>query len=63
VTCRDFPEAITQGETLVDALLEVADCLEEAIEARMDDGREIPIPTGAMLGELLVSVAISKREA
>jgi hypothetical protein len=29
----------------------------------MDDGREIPIPTGAMLGELLVSVAISKREA
>ncbi|MBS0421508.1 MAG: type II toxin-antitoxin system HicB family antitoxin [Proteobacteria bacterium] len=56
VTCRDFPEAITQGETSEGALLEAADCLEEAIAGRMDDGREIPLPTELRRGEALVSV-------
>jgi antitoxin HicB len=56
VTCRDFPEAITQAETLDEAMLEAADCLEEAIAARIDDGRDIPMPTAVMRGEKLVSV-------
>ena len=45
VTCRDLPEAITQGETREEALAEAADCLEEAIAARIDDGRDIPSPS------------------
>jgi antitoxin HicB len=58
VTCRDFPEAITQGESQEDALIEAADCLEEAVAARIDDGREIPVPTEALRGERLVSVPL-----
>ena len=34
VTCRDLQEAITQGESIQEALTEAADCLEEAIAAR-----------------------------
>jgi antitoxin HicB len=56
VRFRDLPEAITQGDTVEDALAEGADCLEEAIAARIDDGREIPAPSAAKRGERLVSV-------
>src|ERR1700733_12711938 len=56
VTCRDLPEAITQGESIEDSLNEAADCLEEAIAARIDDGREIPMPSRAKRGEYPVSV-------
>jgi len=45
VTCRDLPEAITQGETRAEALAEAADCLEEAIAGRIDDGAPIPPPS------------------
>lgn len=56
VTCRDLPEAITQGGTLEEALTEAADCLEEAIAARIDDGRDIPMPSESRRGERAVSV-------
>jgi len=56
VTCRDLPEAITQGETVDDALAEAADALEEAIAARIDDGEVIPAPSRAKRGERMVSV-------
>lgn len=56
VTCRDLPEAITQGETIEEALIEAADCLEEAIAARIDDGRDIPMPSESRRGERAVSV-------
>jgi len=56
VTCRDLPEAITQGESVKHALVEAADALEEAIAARMDDGRDIPEPTARRRGERAVSV-------
>lgn len=59
VTCRDLPEAITQGESIEDALLEAADCLEEAIAARIDDGRPIPAPSAPRRGEHLVSAPCS----
>jgi antitoxin HicB len=36
VTCRDLPEALTQGETREEALAEAADRLEEVIAARID---------------------------
>jgi antitoxin HicB len=56
VTCRDLPEAITQGETVDDALAEAADALEEAIAARIDDGGVIPAPSHAKRSERMVSV-------
>lgn len=56
VTCRDLPEAITQGETIEEALTEAADCLEEAVAARIDDGRDIPMPSESRRGERAVSV-------
>ena len=56
VTCRDLPEAITQGETIEDAVSEAADAIEEAIAARIDDGRDIPAPSAARRGERMVSV-------
>ena len=53
VTFRDWPEAITQGDTR-----EAADCLEEAVAARIADGREIPSPSPALAVEYGVSVPI-----
>ncbi|MEA3643857.1 MAG: type II toxin-antitoxin system HicB family antitoxin [Lamprobacter sp.] len=58
VTFRDWPEAITQGETLNDALLEATDCLEEAIAARIDDCGEVPMPSAHLPAERPVAVPI-----
>jgi antitoxin HicB len=58
VTFRDWPEAITQGDTREAALLEAADCLEEAVAARIADEREIPLPSSALAGEYGISVPI-----
>jgi antitoxin HicB len=56
VTCRDLPEAITQGETVEDALIQAADCLEEAIAARIDDRRDIPLPSSPRRSECTVGI-------
>ena len=45
VTFEDIPEAITQGETVTEALAEAADALEEAIAGRIRRGD--PIPDGS----------------
>jgi antitoxin HicB len=47
VTFQDLPEAITQGETLAEALLEAADALEEAMAGRIRRGDPIPEPSAA----------------
>lgn len=47
----DLPEAITQGENVDDALLEAADCLEEAIANRIAMGLPIPNPSPAKSGQ------------
>ena len=41
----DFPEAITQGENIEDALEKAVDCLEEAVANRMVMNLDIPNPT------------------
>lgn len=41
----DIPEAITQGESVEDALREAADCLEEAIANRISLKSNIPYPS------------------
>jgi len=40
----DLPEAITSGKSRADALLQAADCLEEAIAGRIADGLDLPMP-------------------
>jgi antitoxin HicB len=45
VTFKDFPEAITQGETTEEALVEAADALDEAIAGRLQRGDPIPVPS------------------
>jgi len=45
VTFVDFPEAITQGETVEVALVEAADALDEAIAGRLRRGDPIPNPS------------------
>ncbi len=54
VTAPDFPELTTFGEDRDDALMRAVDALEEAIAARMRDGRDIPKPSP---GEVRVVVA------
>jgi len=56
VTCRDLPEVITQGDTFEEAVTEAADALEEAVAGRIDDRRDIPMPTAKKRGERTVSV-------
>jgi antitoxin HicB len=41
----DFPEAVTDGASEREALVEAADCLAEAVAARIADGEDIPAPT------------------
>ncbi len=59
VTCRDVPEAITQGDTIEEALIEAADALDEALCGCINHGRNIPEPSTAQTGERLVSVSVT----
>lgn len=55
VSFRDFPEAHTQGEDESDALAMAADCLDEAIAARIIANEQIPGPSRAARGDRLVA--------
>jgi antitoxin HicB len=59
VTCRDFPEAITQGETVTQALVEASDAIEEAIASRMKRNADIPEPSNKKHDEYLATVPLS----
>ncbi len=59
VTCRDVPEAITQGSTVEEALSEAEGALQAAIEGRIEDGMEIPSPSQPLRGERLVATPIT----
>ena len=41
----DFPEALTDGADETEALAEAADCLAEAVAARIADGEDLPAPS------------------
>ena len=45
VTFPDVPEAITQGDDVMDALQQAADCLEEAIAGRLRRHESLPAPS------------------
>jgi len=46
VRFSDFPEALTDGGDEAEALAEAADCLAEAVAARIADGEDLPAPSG-----------------
>jgi len=52
----DLPEAITQGDNVDNALLEAADCLEEAIANRIAMGLPIPSPSTIKKGQYSVAL-------
>lgn len=52
----DLPEAISQGESITNALVEAADCLEEAIANRIEMKLPIPSPSKAKRGQHIVSL-------
>jgi antitoxin HicB len=41
----DFPEALTDGADKAEALAEAADCLAEAVAARISDREDLPAPS------------------
>lgn len=45
VTFADFPEAITEGDTLEQARFNAAECLSLALDVRMELGDPIPSPS------------------
>jgi antitoxin HicB len=58
VRFRDLPEAITQGETRDQCLLEAAGALQAAIEGRIMSDSDIPAPTPSRQGERTIPVPI-----
>ncbi len=54
VTFPDLPEAATFGEDREEALLRAADAIETAIQGRITDREDVPLPAGG--GEVLVEL-------
>jgi antitoxin HicB len=59
VTCRDLPEAISQGESLVEAMKQAEGAIQAALEGRLHDRLDIPNPSDLKRGERLVPVPVS----
>ena len=59
VTFPDIPEAITQGESLEDAMLHAADALTSALDFYIEDGLPIPAPSKLKRGQHLVELPAS----
>jgi antitoxin HicB len=56
VTFPDFPEAATDARSREAAALEAIDCLEEAVAGRMKRGEDIPTPSAASEGAVLIAL-------
>jgi len=59
VTFRDIPEAVTQGDTEVEALEMAEDALVSAMDFYFEDRRAVPAPSAAKRGERLVELPAS----
>ena len=59
VSCRDIPEAITQGDTIEQAMADAEGALQAAIEGRMEDGLDIPAPSRPKRGERMATTPIT----
>lgn len=58
VTFRDLREAITQTDSLEDCRDEAAGALQAAIEGRIMDGLDVPLPSSPKRRERLVAVPV-----
>ena len=59
VTFPDIPEAITQGETVEDALAMAKEALETAMEFYFEDKRAVPAPSNPKRGQHVVELPAS----
>jgi antitoxin HicB len=59
VTFHDIPEAITQGETVEEALEAAQEALEAAMEFYFEDKRAVPVPSRPKRGQHVVELAAS----
>ena len=57
VSFRDFPEALTEGRTRADALVEATDCLDVATLFRIKEASPLPLPSRARRDEVLVAAS------
>ena len=58
VTAPDFPELTTFGETRAEALTHALGAFEEAIEARISDREEIPVPSKGKTKDIRVALPV-----
>jgi antitoxin HicB len=59
VTFADIPEAITQGDTLEEAMLMAQEALETALEFYFEDGRTVPMPSKKKRGQKVIELPAS----
>jgi len=59
VTFPDIPEAITQGETVDEALAMAAEALETAMDFYFDGKRAVPMPSPAKRRQQVVALPLS----
>ncbi|MGA2048374.1 MAG: type II toxin-antitoxin system HicB family antitoxin [Terracidiphilus sp.] len=59
VTFPDFPEAITQGDSIEDALIHAADVLESVLDHYIENNIPIPPPSKRKRGQHLVELPAS----
>ncbi len=59
VTFPDIPEAITQGETIEEALAMAAEALESAMDFYFDSKRAVPMPSVAKRRQHVVALPLS----
>ncbi|GHU06100.1 antitoxin [Betaproteobacteria bacterium] len=59
VTFHDIPEAITQGETVEEALVMAQEALETAMEFYFEDKRVVPAPSKPKRGQHVVELPAS----
>ena len=59
VTFRDLSEAITQGDTVAEALSEAEGALQAAVTCRIEDGLDIPTPSQPKRGERPVATPVT----
>ena len=59
VTFPDIPEAITQGDTVEEALAMAQDALETALEFYFEDKRAVPAPSKPKRGQNVIELSAS----
>jgi antitoxin HicB len=59
VTFPDIPEAITQGETVEEALAMAQEALETALEFYFEDKRAVPAPSRPKRGQSVIELPAS----